>query len=475
MAAATWLAGVSECKITPPVGAPLLGPIQRSKGIHDDLFARVLVLSDGTNAACIAGLDLIGMDFSTADEIRRGIRRRTGIYTHLLNCSHTHSAPFTIPWSVLGWNWFIKEGQTWRQEVINKVINACDHAAANLVKVDLRCGRTDVQIGVNRRLPTPSGIVMKPNPQGVVIPWTDFLYVDDIYGRPLCVLFSHPAHPLIVHASSNLVSADYVGAAVQEIRTHLGASVLPIFLQGCAANINADPLRGGFNRAEEAGKRLAAAVLAGRERSERIPITPLEVSHRTLLLPLQELPTLSECDIVLREAEEKLPRISSNKLSEEILWKLQDEIDLGQITQDGDDDVQPMESQPWWLYDTVMCLKDLRSKAATAQSQSVRFEIQSIRTSDTWSLTAMTHELFAELQLWYETVAPAHCNILLSYTNACESYIPPDSALLEGGYEAASFPCLNGASLRYHYRLAIKPGAERQIQDALRSLWPTAH
>src|SRR5579875_2846597 len=96
MAAATWLAGVSECKITPPVGAPLLGPIQRSKGIHDDLFARVLVLSDGTNAACIAGLDLIGMDFSTADEIRRGIRRRTGIYTHLLNCSHTHSAPFTF-------------------------------------------------------------------------------------------------------------------------------------------------------------------------------------------------------------------------------------------------------------------------------------------------------------------------------------------------------------------------------------------
>ena len=38
--------------ITPPVGAPTLGTIQRSTGVHDDLYARALVLKTvGRNAS----------------------------------------------------------------------------------------------------------------------------------------------------------------------------------------------------------------------------------------------------------------------------------------------------------------------------------------------------------------------------------------------------------------------------------------
>jgi hypothetical protein len=38
------MAGASETVITPPVGVPLIGCIQRSTGVHDDLLARPLVL-----------------------------------------------------------------------------------------------------------------------------------------------------------------------------------------------------------------------------------------------------------------------------------------------------------------------------------------------------------------------------------------------------------------------------------------------
>src|SRR5512147_1084326 len=105
MAAKKLFAGTAEAAITPPVGAPLLGTIQRSTGVHDDLYARALVLGDGRQRIAIVCLDLIGMDFVLADEIRGAISRRTGITAALLNCSHTHSSPFTIPWSVLGWRW----------------------------------------------------------------------------------------------------------------------------------------------------------------------------------------------------------------------------------------------------------------------------------------------------------------------------------------------------------------------------------
>lgn len=42
------------------------------------------------------------MAFALADEIRGAIRERTGITVTLVNCRHNHSAPFTIPWTVLG-------------------------------------------------------------------------------------------------------------------------------------------------------------------------------------------------------------------------------------------------------------------------------------------------------------------------------------------------------------------------------------
>ena len=167
------LVGVSEVKITPPVGTPLLGPVLPSTGVHDDLFARALVLSDGRQRVAIICLDLIGMDFTFADELRAEVQRQTGITVTLLNCSHTHSAPFTIPWSVLGWSWFQEEGQEWRRELIAKIGSVVYEAATHLCRAVLRVGRTSVQVGLNRRMPTEHGVVMQPNPQGVVVPWSE--------------------------------------------------------------------------------------------------------------------------------------------------------------------------------------------------------------------------------------------------------------------------------------------------------------
>ena len=108
------MAGTAEVIITPPPGAPLLGPIQRSNGVHDDLYARALVLNDSRQRIAILCLDLVGMAFALADEIRDAIRERTGITVTLVNCSHNHSAPFTIPWTVLGPRWLSGPGKSWR-------------------------------------------------------------------------------------------------------------------------------------------------------------------------------------------------------------------------------------------------------------------------------------------------------------------------------------------------------------------------
>ena len=83
----TLTAGAARTAITPPVGTPAIGTIQRSSGVNDDLFARALVLDDGQTRVAIVSLDLIGMDFELADAARAAIRERTGIATAFVHCT----------------------------------------------------------------------------------------------------------------------------------------------------------------------------------------------------------------------------------------------------------------------------------------------------------------------------------------------------------------------------------------------------
>ena len=125
-------AGAAETTITPPVGTPAVGTIQRSSGVHDELFARALVLGDGETRVAIVSLDLIGMDFVLADAARRTIHERTGISTSFVHCTHNHSAPFTIPWSVLGPRWPTGPVAAWHAGLPNVLGNLVATAAERL-------------------------------------------------------------------------------------------------------------------------------------------------------------------------------------------------------------------------------------------------------------------------------------------------------------------------------------------------------
>jgi hypothetical protein len=247
-----------------------------------------------------------------------------------------------------------------------------------------------------------------------------------------------------------------------------------MFGQACGANVNADPLRGGFSAAESAGSTLAEAAFQAACDSHIVPPLKFTVTSRTMELRLARLPTRQECSRALRKAEDRLARRSEGvALDDEQLWKMQDQAGSAgsQKKSLAVDDVQPMQEQPWWLMDTVLCLRDLMSKIERGDEHPLRFEAHMLRIGEQWSLLAATHELFAEHQLWFDAAAPAESNMMLAYTNGCESYIPPDRDLDLGGYEAASFPDLDGAALRYCHRRAVRSGSEQQVIEGLRSLW----
>ena len=437
------LAGTSEVVITPPVGVPLV--TRPSVGVHDELYARALVLGDGQKRVAIVCLDLTGTDFGLADEIRERIQQRTDIDMVLLNCSHTHSAPFTIPYGVENWRWLQNEGRTWRDELSAKITEMVCSADSNLTDAVVRVGREAVRIGVNRQLELEGaeGKDKAATGQGL-IPWVDVLRIDGPDGEPMVILFGYAAHPVIVHHASDLLSADYPGYAAATIKKHFGEKTMAMFAQGCGGDINGEPLNSGFEAAEKAGVKLGQAVIKAAGDSVVLEVSKLRSLPTQFEVPLSDSPTYEDCQLRLAEVEAGMSGAAGDELTTE---------------------------QAWWGADQISCLRDLMEKRERAEMGTLRFEAHALAFDDNWCLLAMPHEMFSEYQRWIDQISPFARTMVMGYTNACESYMPTDRDIEIGGPESSPF----GAPLWYHHRLAPKVGLEKLIKQKLAKLLTQLH
>src|ERR1700761_7392114 len=93
--------GVAKKIITPKLGCELAGFDARkgvATGIHDDLFARALVIANREKAVAFVSLDLIGIPQQCTDAVRKRIHASAGIAERdiILSATHTHCGPVTI-------------------------------------------------------------------------------------------------------------------------------------------------------------------------------------------------------------------------------------------------------------------------------------------------------------------------------------------------------------------------------------------
>ena len=96
---ADWKIGLARVKITPQQPVFMAGYAARNKpyeGIHDDLFAKLLVLEDKSGArGVLVTTDLIGFDAEIATPLRERVAKqaKTSASSVILNSSHTHTGP----------------------------------------------------------------------------------------------------------------------------------------------------------------------------------------------------------------------------------------------------------------------------------------------------------------------------------------------------------------------------------------------
>jgi hypothetical protein len=434
-------AGAASVVITPPVGVDLSGFAGRSTGntgIHDDLTAKALVVDDGRRRIALVTMDLIGLSPDLVEKIRDLVQQQGGIPpTHLLlNASHTHFGPGTIPFRGMG-----TRDEAYLNLLVRQVAGAVRMAIDRMVPARVGVGRGAVRIGINRREKRPDGVILGKNPEGKVAPYVDVMRVDREDGRPLALLFTHATHPVTLGGKCLLVTADFPGYAMRFVERWMPEGGVALFAQGCCGDINPEVVGGTFSDVERSGTALGAAVIGTAARITTSEEVELRVATRRLALPLQDPPSVEEAERLLEEYQKRL--------------------DEGRTTG---------KEWGWVRHDTGMVewAQDLlRLSQEGEKGLTQGFTIQGIRMQDT-AIIGMDGEVFVDYALDFDTRSPFRQTIVLGYSNGCIGYIPTEEAYAEGGYEVDS-------AYRYYGTLMIAAESDRMIREAgmslLQGLW----
>ena len=159
--------GCGKVNITPPLGIPLIGSYGKpSDDVLDELFAKALVLDDGTNTVAIVSADLLYTPLEEiAGPVRKIITEKTGIpERNILVCAtHTHSGPevFTksklAPEKVLG---DFGIDRSYLETLIKKLASSVLIARKNMRQVRIGAAKGEVpEIVYNRRPRDGDGLV----------------------------------------------------------------------------------------------------------------------------------------------------------------------------------------------------------------------------------------------------------------------------------------------------------------------------
>jgi hypothetical protein len=293
--------GFGETDITPPVGLYMCGSLdpRKNEGTTDPLQSHALVAESDGRRIAIVGVDLVGLPKELADPIIAESARRTGIPSHaiMISCSHTHSGPYTA------------EG-TYSSNVIDsaylstlpdRIAASVEQAAGRLETATMHIGRSLVHHGIhNRRVICPDGKVLNtwmpqalndldliPQVLGTAGPVDPELWVvrfDRLDGSTLGVFYNYSLHTN--SKGGRTWSADYPCVVAEQMREEYGPEVISVYTPGACADINVTI--GGERWRESATYFAEQAVDAARR---AIPVEgpiPVSAIRREITVPRRD-------------------------------------------------------------------------------------------------------------------------------------------------------------------------------------------
>lgn len=291
-----WLAGAARVSITPDEPVWMAGYAARtgpSEGVLSQLHARALALGDARGRRLVVvTLDLIELPESLRDRIAAMAADRHGLAPHelLVNVSHTHGGPMVSSRTIADWGidpvWG-RRAEAYVDFLVERIDDAIRRALAGRAPATLGFSASRCGVAMNRRLPTPEGMRLAPNPDGPVdhdVPVLRILAAD---GTLRAFLFGYACHATGL-GPTLMLHGDYPGIAMDQLeRDHPGSVAL--FLAGCGGDQDPAPRRDEADALAN-GKALAAAVEAALAETPLPLPARLEASQRPCALAFADLP-----------------------------------------------------------------------------------------------------------------------------------------------------------------------------------------
>ena len=329
--------GVARAEINPPAGmfVRTWGSATHdiADGLHAPLYASCMAIAGGAGGAPLYLLTADLMVWLSRDD-EEGFRLpleaefETGPGELLLHLSHSHGAPFTDP---------ARAGEpgghliaSFREKILAAFRRVMAQARDSMQPSTLTwaAGRCGLAFDRDLVLPNTGEIVCAVNPDRTADDTLVVGRVTDGSGRTSAVLVNYAVHPTSLGGGNRLVSPDYVGAMRDLVERETGGATC-VFLHGADGDLT--PRRSfedDVEAAEQNGRELGYAALsvlagmfpaghcmafAGREESgatlgrwkyrEFEPDPTLTALLGSVRLQIADLPTVSECQTEVDEAQ----------------------------------------------------------------------------------------------------------------------------------------------------------------------------
>lgn len=200
------------------------------QGIHDDLYVKALSMNDGKETLLLITADLLFHEPGLTETIKQYAWQKHGIKPDfvLLSYTHTHSGP-AIQGYDLG-----RHSEYYEQFLLSRIQSCIDRSFLNTFDGTLSYGFVEGEWNINRRKQVDGNIYTLPNPEGVTDNRLHLLKVSDMSGHVKALLLNYACHPVTIRDTLYL-SADFPGRMAQYLETeYFGSTAL--FFQGAGGN-----------------------------------------------------------------------------------------------------------------------------------------------------------------------------------------------------------------------------------------------
>ena len=266
--------GYAQSIITPSIERPVylagFGQNRIAESIHDDLYARVLALSNGKTTMVLCALDLLGLFQNDVSDVIDRVKAEHPNTQIVIASTHTHHGPDTQGL----WGPDDKTrgvDQVYLDDLKNKIFETVRLSLA--LESQVTAFKTaSVQVpGVAKNARDPE---ILDNELTVI----QFLSSDQ---RPLLTLMDFPCHPEVLWEENTHISSDYPGYLRQRVETQTEAAC--IFFSGALGGMmTPDVVDHTFEEAQEMGLRLADAGMAALRKADGLAISDQDLRYKHL-------------------------------------------------------------------------------------------------------------------------------------------------------------------------------------------------